>query len=63
MESIRAFAGIPEEKKSAPRERPDALPFAGMPAPSRFLCLRQALPEGIYPSDIGCYTLGLNLGR
>jgi indolepyruvate ferredoxin oxidoreductase, alpha subunit len=27
-----------------------------------FYAIRKAAPAGIYPSDIGCYTLGINLG-
>ncbi|HPI93282.1 MAG TPA: thiamine pyrophosphate-dependent enzyme [Deltaproteobacteria bacterium] len=27
-----------------------------------FYAIKRALPKGIYTSDIGCYTLGLNLG-
>lgn len=29
---------------------------------SSFYAIRKAAPGGIYPSDIGCYTLGINLG-
>jgi indolepyruvate ferredoxin oxidoreductase alpha subunit len=63
VESIRAFARIPGEKKpipSGPPRRPTLCP--GCPHRPAFYALRQALPGGIYPSDIGCYTLGLNLG-
>lgn len=60
--SLRAFARRPAEKMAAlpgkPR-RPSLCP--GCPHRAAFYALRQALPEGIYPSDIGCYTLGLNL--
>ncbi len=62
-ESIQAFAGLSGEKKSAPAargRRPTLCPGCGHR--SAFYAIRQALPEGIYPSDIGCYTLGLNLG-
>ncbi len=40
--------------------RPTLCP--GCPHRAAFYAIRQALPDGIYPSDIGCYTLGLNLG-
>jgi indolepyruvate ferredoxin oxidoreductase alpha subunit len=33
----------------------------GCPHRAAFWALKKALPKGIYPSDIGCYTLGLNL--
>jgi indolepyruvate ferredoxin oxidoreductase alpha subunit len=39
--------------------RPSLCP--GCPHRAAFWALRKALPDGIYPSDIGCYTLGLNL--
>lgn len=35
---------------------------AGCPERAAFWAIRRALPEAIYTSDIGCYTLGLNLG-
>jgi len=63
LESIRTFAQIPGEKKPLPSgkpRRPTLCP--GCPHRAAFYALRQALPDGIYPSDIGCYTLGLNLG-
>ena len=62
-ESIRSFAKMPVEKKAAPGgkpRRPTLCP--GCPHRAAFYAIRQALPTGIYPSDIGCYTLGLNLG-
>jgi len=34
----------------------------GCPHRAAFWAIRKALPNGIYPSDIGCYTLGINLG-
>jgi indolepyruvate ferredoxin oxidoreductase alpha subunit len=50
-----------------------SLPEAGPPGPRPTLCagcghraafyaLRHVFPQGILPGDIGCYTLGLNLG-
>lgn len=35
---------------------------AGCPERAAFFAIRRAFPKGIYTSDIGCYTLGLNLG-
>ena len=35
---------------------------AGCPERAAFFAIKKAFPKGIYPSDIGCYTLGLNLG-
>ena len=34
---------------------------AGCPERAAFFAIRKALPKAIYSSDIGCYTLGLNL--
>ncbi|MBN1223832.1 MAG: indolepyruvate ferredoxin oxidoreductase subunit alpha, partial [Candidatus Aminicenantes bacterium] len=35
---------------------------AGCPERAAFWAIRRALPKAIYTSDIGCYTLGINLG-
>ncbi len=35
---------------------------AGCPERAAFFAIRRVFPKAIYPSDIGCYTLGLNLG-
>lgn len=35
---------------------------AGCPHRASFYAIRRAFPKAIYPSDIGCYTLGANLG-
>lgn len=32
----------------------------GCPHRASFFAIRKAFPDGIYPSDIGCYTLGVN---
>ncbi|NWF56259.1 MAG: 4Fe-4S binding protein [Syntrophaceae bacterium] len=60
---IRKFAGLPPAQRRAsagkPR-RPTLCP--GCPHRAAFYAIRQTFPGGIYPSDIGCYTLGLNLG-
>jgi indolepyruvate ferredoxin oxidoreductase alpha subunit len=39
--------------------RPTLCP--GCPHRSSFFALKKAFPRGIFPSDIGCYTLGMNL--
>jgi indolepyruvate ferredoxin oxidoreductase alpha subunit len=62
-ESLLAFLGGGTKKRPAPAgkaRRPTLCP--GCPHRASFYAIRQALPDGIYPSDIGCYTLGLNLG-
>ncbi len=35
---------------------------AGCGHRAAFYAIRETFPHGIFPSDIGCYTLGLNLG-
>jgi indolepyruvate ferredoxin oxidoreductase alpha subunit len=34
---------------------------SGCPHRASFFALKQAFPNGIFPSDIGCYTLGMNM--
>lgn len=61
-ESIQVFTRIPVKSESLPSanpRRPTLCP--GCPHRAAFYAIRKALPDGIYPSDIGCYTLGLNL--
>jgi indolepyruvate ferredoxin oxidoreductase alpha subunit len=41
-------------------QRPSLCP--GCPHRASFFAIKKALPNAIYPSDIGCYTLGINLG-
>jgi len=62
-ECIRNFAGKTRKTRPAPAgkpRRPTLCP--GCPHRAAFYAIRQTFPNGIYPSDIGCYTLGLNLG-
>ncbi|MDY0190016.1 MAG: thiamine pyrophosphate-dependent enzyme [Desulfuromonas sp.] len=40
-------------------QRPSLCP--GCPHRSAFYSIKKTFPKGIFPSDIGCYTLGLNL--
>ncbi|MBP1723675.1 MAG: indolepyruvate oxidoreductase [Deltaproteobacteria bacterium] len=62
-ECIRKFAGKARETKPAPAGRPRRPTLCpGCPHRAAFYAIRQTFPNGIYPSDIGCYTLGLNLG-
>ncbi|ROR03079.1 thiamine pyrophosphate-dependent enzyme [Desulfosoma caldarium] len=44
----------------APGRRPTLC--AGCGHRAAFFAIRKVFPKGIYASDIGCYTLGLNLG-
>ncbi len=61
---LRSFLGIPPapeiQAPTTPGRRPTLC--AGCPHRAAFFAIKKALPKGIYPSDIGCYTLGLNLG-
>ncbi|VBB43017.1 Indolepyruvate oxidoreductase subunit IorA [uncultured Desulfatiglans sp.] len=43
-----------------PMRRPTLCP--GCPHRASFFAIRKAQPKAIFTSDIGCYTLGLNLG-
>ncbi len=57
------FAGVTTggPSVSAPPGRRPTL-CAGCPHRAAFFAIKKAAPRGIYTSDIGCYTLGLNLG-
>jgi indolepyruvate ferredoxin oxidoreductase alpha subunit len=52
LEGIRAELHLPVRRPSL---------CAGCPERAAFFAIRRALPKAIYTSDIGCYTLGLNL--
>ena len=63
QEIISEFSGLefkPLELPSVPGRRPTLC--AGCPHRASFFAIKKAAPKGIYTSDIGCYTLGLNLG-
>lgn len=60
---ISDFAGVETENVILPSvlgRRPTLC--AGCPHRASFFAIKKAAPKGIYASDIGCYTLGLNLG-
>ena len=62
-EIVSKFVGLKSEAltiKSIPGRRPTLCP--GCPHRASFFAIKKAAPRGIYTSDIGCYTLGLNLG-
>ncbi|MCX7822415.1 MAG: indolepyruvate ferredoxin oxidoreductase subunit alpha [Syntrophobacterales bacterium] len=46
--------------QEVPQRRPTLCPGCGHR--SVFFAIRKCFPKGVYPSDIGCYTLGINLG-
>lgn len=62
---IAGFAGVKTGSSATPPvpgRRPSLCP--GCPHRASFFAIKKAVPHGraIYASDIGCYTLGLNLG-
>ncbi|MBW1659356.1 MAG: 4Fe-4S binding protein [Deltaproteobacteria bacterium] len=62
-EIICRFAGLEFEPFKPPEvagRRPTLC--AGCPHRASFFAIKKAAPRAIYTSDIGCYTLGLNLG-
>jgi indolepyruvate ferredoxin oxidoreductase alpha subunit len=64
-EAVAAFAGgggggVRVRAPEGGGRRPTLCP--GCPHRSSFYAIRKAAPDGIYPGDIGCYTLGMNLG-
>lgn len=61
---LRTFAQLPPAPRVEPSTFPGRRPTlcAGCPHRASFYAIRKAFPKGIYPSDIGCYTLGVNLG-
>jgi len=50
----------PVQAPAHPGRRPTLC--AGCPHRAAFFAIKKAFPKGIYPGDIGCYTLGMNLG-
>jgi indolepyruvate ferredoxin oxidoreductase, alpha subunit len=61
---LRSFLGLAPspapDAPSAPGRRPTLC--AGCPHRAAFFAIKKAFPKGIFPGDIGCYSLGLNLG-
>ena len=63
QEIIGKFCGVESERHAIPfvtGRRPTLC--AGCPHRASFFAIKKAARKGIYTSDIGCYTLGLNLG-
>lgn len=63
--AVRDFFGLQERgaahARPSVRDKRPAL-CAGCGHRAAFHVMKKAFPKGIFPSDIGCYTLGLNLG-
>ncbi|MDY0041684.1 MAG: thiamine pyrophosphate-dependent enzyme, partial [Desulforhabdus sp.] len=61
---LRKFLGLPPAQLFEPPGIPGRRPTlcAGCPHRAAFFAIKKAFPKAVYPGDIGCYTLGLNLG-
>jgi len=62
-QALAAFLDLepPTERPLERRgQRPSLCP--GCPHRAAFYSIKKCFPDGIFPSDIGCYTLGMNLG-
>jgi indolepyruvate ferredoxin oxidoreductase alpha subunit len=54
--------GAPSRTKARPvTDKPPRL-CPGCPHRAAFFAIKKAFPKGIFPSDIGCYTLGIHMG-
>ncbi|MCX5835279.1 MAG: thiamine pyrophosphate-dependent enzyme, partial [Deltaproteobacteria bacterium] len=62
-EVLEKFLGRPS-REEAPARGKGVRPTlcAGCPHRATFYAIKETFPKGIFPSDIGCYTLGMNLG-
>jgi len=60
---LKKFFSLPEDVPTGSPGAGGARPTlcAGCGHRAAFYAIRQTFPEGIFPSDIGCYTLGMNL--
>jgi indolepyruvate ferredoxin oxidoreductase alpha subunit len=58
--AFKKYKGLPEEipKEYTIPVRPPVL-CPGCPHRATFYAMKRAAPKGVYPSDIGCYTLGV----
>ena len=62
-QSLAEFLQLPMPQVPAAErrgQRPSLCP--GCPHRAAFFSIKKCFPKGIFPSDIGCYTLGMNLG-
>jgi indolepyruvate ferredoxin oxidoreductase, alpha subunit len=61
---LESFFNLPKRLNVGPTTFAGRRPTlcAGCPHRAAFFGIKKAFPKGIYPGDIGCYTLGLNLG-
>jgi len=63
-QSLVSFLNLPAEAQADPLASRGKRPSlcAGCPHRAAFYAIKKTFPKGIFPSDIGCYTLGMNLG-
>ncbi len=63
-QAVLPLLGLPPaaqvQQPSAPGRRPTLC--AGCPHRAAFFAIKKVFAKGVFPGDIGCYTLGLNLG-
>ncbi|MGB8990800.1 MAG: thiamine pyrophosphate-dependent enzyme [Desulfobaccales bacterium] len=60
---LETFLELPARSVPGPADGGDRPTLcAGCAHRAAFYAIRESFPAGIFPSDIGCYTLGLNLG-
>lgn len=61
--ALEAFLGLPVRSRTPAQAAGGTRPTlcAGCGHRAAFYAIRQTFPQGIFPSDIGCYTLGMNL--
>lgn len=61
---LRSVADLPAVEHAKPEGAAARRPTlcAGCPHRAAFHAIKRTFRKGIYPGDIGCYTLGLNLG-
>jgi indolepyruvate ferredoxin oxidoreductase alpha subunit len=60
---LETFLALPARTVSGPPDGGDRPTLcAGCAHRAAFYAIKETFPAGIFPSDIGCYTLGLNLG-
>jgi indolepyruvate ferredoxin oxidoreductase, alpha subunit len=61
---LEIFLELPDKAAAAAPQGDATRPTlcAGCAHRAAFYAIRETFPEGIFPGDIGCYTLGMNLG-
>ena len=60
---LESFLELPRRQAVSPPSGGDRPTLcAGCAHRAAFYAIKETFPGGIFPSDIGCYTLGLNLG-